>query len=479
VATKTDAPPAAGKGKKSAKLTATAGDVPDALRRRFDVGRAERRRVPLETHAAWSPPDGRGDPIAVIEEQNRTRVPELVPVRHGRMIVSPFAFYRGTAGIMAADLPSVPLTGLVVQCCGDAHLSNFGVFAAPDRRLVFDLNDFDETLPAPFELDVKRLAASLVVAGRGNDHKPKTQRAAARACAQSYRTVMAKLARMRFLDVWYARVDPEEVLQQLTTKAGRKATERSLAKARSRTNLGALEKLAERVDGGYRIREQPPIVMRPAEGEAEALEGLVLQALRDYALTMTPDRRIVLDRYRLEDFARKVVGVGSVGTEALMLLLMGDSGDDPLFLQVKEARPSVLAPHVGPSVYEHQGERVVQGQRLMQSASDAFLGWVTGAGAAHREFYVRQLRDMKGSASVDTMAPHVLARYGELCAATLARSHARTGDAAAISGYLGEDESFDAAIERFAVSYADQNDADYAAFVEAAESGRLAVERGV
>jgi len=369
-----------------------------------------------------------------------------------------------------------------VQCCGDAHLSNFGVFAAPDRRLVFDLNDFDETLPAPFEWDVKRLVASLVVAARDNGHRPKDQRAAARAAAATYRAVLAEAAAMRFMDVWYTRIDAEEMLAQLSVTAKKstiKAAEKNLAKARRKTSLGSLEKFAEPVDGGFRIRQQPPVIVRPPEMMAEAAEQIVRQGLTDYAQTLTPDRRLVLDHYHYEDFARKVVGVGSVGTEAFMILLMGDRDDDPLFLQIKEATTSVLAPFAGASEYEHAGERVVQGQRVTQSASDAFLGWVTGTGEARREFYVRQLRDMKGSAVIETMSPEVLARYAQICGGALARAHARTGDAARISGYLGDDDVFDRALEQFAVAYADQNDADYAAFTEAADTERIAVERGV
>ena len=411
-----------------------------------------------------------------------TRVPELVPIRHGRMIVSPFTFYRGAAAIMAADLSRSPTTGLRVQCCGDAHLSNFGLFAAPDRRVVFDLNDFDETLPAPFEWDVKRLAASVVVAARDNGHRRKEQRAAARAATAAYRRTIAKAATMRFLDVWYTRFDADKLIADLAPtvdKAVIKSVQKALAKAQSRTSLGSLSKLAERVDGGYRIKLQPPVIVRPPETLTDEFDEVIRQGLADYARSLGPDRRVVLDHYHYEDVARKVVGVGSVGTEALMLLLMGDREDDPLFLQLKEANTSVLAPYAGDSEYEHQGERVVHGQRLMQAASDAFLGWITGAGAQRREFYVRQLRDMKGSAAVETMTPARLALYGELCGATLARAHARTGDAAKIAGYLGDDDTFERALERFAVGYADQNDADYAAFTSAAEDHRIEVERGV
>ena len=457
-------------------------DLPKAIEERLAEGRVERESVPLEAHSEWAAPDQRPDPVGVLEKQNATRVPELVPIRHGRMIVSPFTFYRGSAAIMACDLSRTPATGLRVQCCGDAHLSNFGVFAAPDRKLVFDLNDFDETLPAPFEWDVKRLVASFVVAGRDNGHRRKEQRAAARAAAKAYRTTMATAATMRFLDVWYTRVDADKLLADLAPtvkKASLKSAKKVLAKAQTRTSLGSLDKFAQRVDGGHRIKQQPPVIVRPPEANYGNFEQIIRQGLSDYARSLAPDRRVVLDHYHYEDFARKVVGVGSVGTEAFMILLMGDREDDPLFLQIKEADTSVLAPYAGASEYDHQGERVVHGQRLMQAASDAFLGWVTGTGKRQREFYVRQLRDMKGSAAIETMPPARLAIYGELCGATLARAHARTGDAAKITGYLGDDDTFDHALERFAVAYADQNDADYAAFTQAANNGRIEVERGV
>jgi uncharacterized protein (DUF2252 family) len=457
-------------------------DLPKATEERLAEGRAERESVPLEAHEKWAPPDERPDPVGILEAQDATRVPELVPIRHGRMIVSPFTFYRGSAAIMASDLSTTPTTGLRVQCCGDAHLSNFGIFAAPDRQVVFDLNDFDETLPAPFEWDVKRLVASVVVAARGNGHRGKEQRAAARAAGAAYRTTMAKAATMRFLDVWYTRFAADQVLAGIAAtsdKAAVKAAEKALAKAERKTSLGSLEKFAEPIEGGYRIKQQPPVIVRPPEEMAAAFEKVVDKGLASYARSLAPDRRVVLDRYHYEDFARKVVGVGSVGTEALMVLLMGDREDDPLFLQIKEATTSVLAPYAGDSEYKHQGERVVHGQRLMQAASDAFLGWFTGATKYRRQFYVRQLRDKKGSAEVERMIPAHLATYGELCGATLARAHARTGDAAKITGYLGDDDTFDRALERFATAYADQNDADYAAFTEAADDQRIDVERGV
>ena len=457
-------------------------DLPKAIEERLAEGRAERESVPLEAHGEWAAPDDRPDPVGILEKQNATRVPELVPIRHGRMIVSPFTFYRGGAAIMAWDLSRTPTTGLRVQCCGDAHLSNFGVFAAPDRQLVFDLNDFDETLPAPFEWDVKRLVASFVVAARDNGHRRKEQRAAARAPP---RPTGRRWPRRRGCASWTSGTRAStptscsRISHRRVDKAAIKAAQKALAKAQTRTSLGSLSKFAQRVDGGYRIKQQPPVIVRPPETMSRDFEQIIRQGLADYARSLAPDRRVVLDHYHYEDFARKVVGVGSVGTEAIMILLMGDREDDPLFLQIKEANTSVLAPYAGASEYEHQGERVVHGQRLMQAASDAFLGWVTGTGERGREFYVRQLRDMKGSAEIETMPPARLALYGELCGATLARAHARTGDAAKITGYLGDDDTFDRALERFAVAYADQNDADYAAFTQAADEQRIAVERGV
>src|SRR4051794_8012357 len=457
-------------------------DRPKAVETRMAEGRAQRESVPLEAHGEWAASDRRPDPVGILEGQNATRVPELVPIRHGRMIVSPFTFYRGAAAIMAADLSQTPGTALRVQCCGDAHLLNFGVFAAPDRRLVFDLNDFDETLPAPFEWDVKRLVASFVVAARDNGNGRKKQRAAARAAAEAYRATMARAAAMRFLEVWYARVDAEDLLTRLSgreDKATIKAAQKNLAKARKRTSLGSLSKLAERVNGGYRIKEQPPVIVHPPEEVYGAFEQIVRQGLADYASSLSPERRLVLDHYHYVDFARKVVGVGSVGSEAFVALLMGDRDDDPLFLQVKEADTSVLAAYAGGGDHTHQGERVVQGQRVMQAASDPFLGWATGTGARGREFYIRQLRDMKGSAVIEGMPPKRPARYAVICGATLARAHARSGDAAKIAGYLGDDDTFDRALEHFAVAYADQNDADYAKFTDAAEEQRIAVERGL
>ena len=469
----------AGKGAKRKRRGVL--DLPKATKERMAEGRAQQEEVPLEAHADWSSPPDRPDPVGTIDAQNRSRVADLVPIRHGRMVVSPFTFFRGGAAIMAWDLSRTPTTGLRVQCCGDAHLSNFGVFAAPDRRMVFDLNDFDETLPAPFEWDVKRLAASLAVAAQDNGFKPKQQRAAARSAVSAYRETIAQLATRRFLDVWYDRTYVDDLLKTVTpsTPTARKQLQKGIEKAKGKTSLGSLERFAEKVDGTYRIKEQPPVIVKPPAAMEDQLEEIVHKSLGDYRGTLSPDRRVVLDNYHYMDFARKVVGVGSVGTEALMVLFMGDREDDPLFLQLKEAQTSVLAPYAGDSEYKHEGERVVQGQRLMQSAGDSLLGWLTGAGGAARQFYVRQLRDMKGSVATEAMLPPGLARYGTVCGATLARAHARTGDAAKIAGYLGEDDSFDRAIEQFSIDYADQSDADYIAFERAIADERLPVQRGV
>lgn len=455
-------------------------EAPTAARR--DAGRAERDAVPREAHAVWAPPADRPDPVAVLERQAAARVPELVPIRYGRMAVSPFTFYRGGAAIMAWDLAHTPTTSLRVQACGDAHLLNFGVFAAPDRRLVFDLNDFDETLPAPFEWDVKRLAASFVIAARDNGFTRTQQREVTRTAVREYQRLMAEFVPLPFLDVWYARLDADTLQEELSAGAGDKLVsrmEKQLTRAQRRTSLGALARFAEQTAEGYRIKPDPPVVVPVPAEQIEALEPIITQAFADYGATLSPERRIVLSRYSFVDFARKVVGVGSVGTEAYMLLLMGNGDRDPLFLQLKEAQESVLAAHAGASEYEQQGERVVQGQRIMQAASDAFLGWFVGAGEARRHFYMRQLRDMKGSADIASMTPQALGLYARACGGTLARAHARSGDVARLSGYVGTGARFAAAIEEFAVAYADQNERDHEALMAAEADGRIVVERGV
>ena len=442
-------------------------------------GRERRAAVSRSSHAQWAPPADRPDPVAVLEEQARTRVPDLVPIRYGRMIASPFSYFRGAAAPMAWDLAHTPTTDIRVQACGDAHLLNFGMYAAPDRRLVFDVNDFDETLPAPFEWDVKRLAASFAVAARDLGYKDRDAHTAARLTVRSYRTKMASYAAMRFVDVWYSRIDIDEVnrlFDVLQPRAAVRRRHRDIAQARRRTSQRAFLKMCDQVQGQYRIRSAPPVIVRfPVEGYPGVLEEL-RGAIAQYRQTLEADLREVLRHYYFGDFARKVVGVGSVGTEAFVVLLIGDRADEPLFLQVKEAQESVLAPYAGPGEYQHQGERVVIGQQLTQAATDPFLGWTTGIGTSGttlKHYYVRQLRDMKGSMSVPLMDPLQLDYYGRLCGWALARAHARTGRATMISGYLGMSEKFDRAIADFAVAYADQNEQDYQRLRQAVAAGRV------
>ena len=442
-------------------------------------GRERRAAVSRSSHAQWAPPADRPDPVAVLEEQARTRVPDLVPIRYGRMIASPFSYFRGAAAPMAWDLAHTPTTDIRVQACGDAHLLNFGMYAAPDRRLVFDVNDFDETLPAPFEWDVKRLAASFAVAARDHGYKDRDAHTAARLTVRSYRTKMASYAAMRFVDVWYSRIDIDEVsrlFDVLQPKAAVRRRHRDIAQARRRTSQRAFLKMCDQVPGQYRIRSAPPVIVRfPVEGYPGVLDEL-RGAITQYRQTLEADLREVLRHYYFGDFARKVVGVGSVGTEAFVVLLIGDRADEPLFLQVKEAQESVLAPYAGPGEYQHQGERVVVGQRLTQAATDPFLGWTTGIGTngtTLKHYYVRQLRDMKGSMSVPLMDPLQLDYYGRLCGWALARAHARTGRATMISGYLGMSEKFDHVIADFAVAYAKQNEQDYQRLRQAVAAGRV------
>ncbi len=449
------------------------------------LGRERRRFVPRAGQAEWSPPPGRPDPVSILEQQARERVPDLVPIRHGRMAASPFSYFRGAAAPMAWDLGHLPSSDIRVQLCGDAHLLNFGMFGAPDRRLVFDVNDFDETLPGPFEWDVKRLAASVAVAARDNGLGARAERTAPRRCAHVYRTEMDNYAQMRFLDVWYSRIDVDQVCQLLDAVQSRKAVRRRNAdvhKAYRHTSMQALEKLCHQVDGEYRIKPAPPVVVRFGIEHEPAIAGELRGAIDRYLETIQADRREVLRRYYFGDFARKVVGVGSVGTEAFIFLLLGDRADEPLFLQLKEAQQSVLAPFAGPSEYKHQGERVVRGQKLMQAAADPFLGWTTGLqldGAPAKEYYVRQLRDMKGAMNVPAMDAAQLTYYAGLCGWALARAHARTGRAAMIAGYLGSSDRFDQAIEEFAVAYANQNEHDYQRLLDAIERRKLTAIEGI
>ncbi|MFE3026815.1 DUF2252 domain-containing protein [Nocardia tengchongensis] len=448
--------------------TAGAGDTSAE-----DAGRAVRKRVPRRSLGEWKATADRPDPIAVLERQATTRVPELVAIRYQRMAAGRFPFYRGAPAIMASDLADAPDTGLHVQLCGDAHLSNFGLFASPERSLVFDVNDFDETLPGPFEWDVKRLAASVAVAARANGSDDAEAREAAVAAARAYRETMVRLAGLGETDVWYEMVDAEEVAALMRPR-DRKQTEKVINRARSRTSLQALEKLTEAgPDGAPRIKADPPL-LRPIPKE---LHTQLISVLSDYRDTLPEDRRVLLDRYELRDIAMKVVGVGSVGTRCFIALLTGRNTGDPLFLQVKQAEHSVLATHLSDSQFEHQGHRVVHGQRLTQSAGDIFLGWATGPDGLF--YYWRQLRDMKGSLVIDDMSAAQLREYAGLCGHTLARGHARSGDRTAIAAYLGGNDVFDNAIGEFALTYADQTDTDYATLLAAIESGRItATENG-
>jgi uncharacterized protein (DUF2252 family) len=452
-------------------------------------GKAARAEVPRESHAEWKPPADRADPVALLQSQAATRLPDLVPVRYGRMMETPFTYYRGAALPMASDLATTPATGMIVQACGDAHLSNFGLFGSPERKLVFDVNDFDETLPAPWEWDVKRLAASLEVAARENGFSDKDRRKIALAAVARYRQVMQQLAGLTNLDVWYTQVDIQEFRARfdgMLKERQRRTLDKGLAKARTRDSMQELQKLTRIEDGQPRIIPDPPVIIpiRDLLGElpegadiATELRGLVAK----YRRTLQPDRRVLLEQYEVADLARKVVGVGSVGTRCWIALLLGRDDSDPLFLQIKEAEESVLARFAGPSKYSNQGERVVNGQQLMQAASDIFLGWqrFTGLDGTARDFYVRQLRDWKFSVDIAAMVPRGLRLYGELCGLTLARAHARSGDEIAMAAYMGGSAAFESAIADFAGAYADQNEHDFHAFTEAIASGRLLAERGV
>jgi uncharacterized protein (DUF2252 family) len=436
-------------------------------------GRAARQYAPRSSHASWKPAADRPDPIEILEAQAKTRDPDLAQVRYARMTPSPFAYMRGAAMVMAEDLVGTPQTGIRAQLCGDAHLLNFGAYASPERALLFDVNDFDETLPGPWEWDVKRLAASLVVAGRENGFGAADCREAARTAAASYRKWMAEYSEMGELEVWYARVGAEEIFGLISDSKSMKKAAKSIKKARGRDSLQALSKLTRVVDGRRRFEEDPPLLTRVVE---EELREQIDEILRAYRRTLQDDRRQLLDRYRFVDAARKVVGVGSVGTRAFVVLLEGRDEDDPLFLQVKEAKASVLEPYLSRSAYKNQGHRVVAGQRVMQAASDIFLGWIRGG--AGRDYYWRQLRDMKGSAKVEGMSPDELAIYGRLCGWVLARAHARSGDRVQIAAYLGGGERFDGAIADFAKAYADQTERDHAALCAALKSGRVAGHAG-
>jgi uncharacterized protein (DUF2252 family) len=456
---------------------------------RLRHGKLARQRVPRSRHGEFAPAADRPDPVTLLEEQAATRVPDLVPIRYGRMLNSPFAFYRGAARIMACDLAATPNSGLHAQLCGDAHLSNFGMFASTDRRLVFGANDFDETLPGPWEWDVKRLAASVAVSGRENGLTLKQRTTAVRRTAASYRRAMREFATMTNLAVWYARQEVDTTFDALRSQLDAKRVrllERNIAKTRTRDSMHEFSRLTETVDGKLRIISAPPLI-QPARdilhGEpGEAAWAQLRQIIRGYRDSLQSDRRLLLEQFRFVDIAFKVVGVGSVGTRAWIVLLMGKDGDDPLFLQFKEAQASVLEEYLQPSEYSCHSQRVVAGQHLIQASSDIFLGWLhaqSNLDGQHRDFYGRQLKDWKGSIEVDTLAVDGLAMYAELCGWTLARAHARSGDRIAIASYLGTGDVFDQAIAEFSEAYADQNERDYHALQQAVEGGRITALTGL
>ena len=456
---------------------------------RIAQGKAARAVAPRSSHAVFEPAADRPDPVELLEAQAQTRVPELVPIRYGRMLVSPFTFYRGGAMIMAHDLAATPRSGLNVQCCGDAHLSNFGLFASPDRRLVFDINDFDETLPGPWEWDVKRLAASMLIAARDNGYRVKDQQRVVLDTVGQYRTAMREFAGMQNLAVWYARLEIEALLAERAAQfkpAELAGTRKTIAKARTRDSMSAFSKLTRSTNGHVQIVDQSPLIVPLSQlapgGEREGLLNELRDLLRAFRDSLDLDRRLLLEQFQLTDFARKVVGVGSVGTRAWIALLIGRDPKDPLFLQMKQAEASVLEEHLGPSEFDNHGQRVVTGQRRMQATSDIFLGWVhvdSPLDGLPRDFYGRQLKDWKGSAEIDQMIPQAMAIYGKLCGWTLARAHARTGDRVAIAAYLGSGGSFDRAILAFSTAYAEQNERDYQQLATAVKSGSITAQVGL
>jgi uncharacterized protein (DUF2252 family) len=466
-------------------------DVPYlSVPERAAQGKAARSVAPRSSHAEFEPAAGRTDPVDLLQRQAHTRVQELVPVRYGRMLVSSFTFFRGAAMIMAHDLAPTPRSGFDVQCCGDAHLSNFGVFASPERRLMFDINDFDETLVGPWEWDVKRLAASMLIAARDNGYRVKAQQQVVLATVGQYRMAMREFAGMGNLAVWYARLEIESLLAERAAqfKPGTfTRTEKTLAKARTRDSMSAFSKLTRASNGRVEIVDQSPLivplsVLAPSDVEREELLRELRALLGLFHNSLAPERRALLEQFRLIDFARKVVGVGSVGTRAWIALLLGHDDNDPLFLQMKQAEASVLEELLGTSEFENHAQRVVAGQRRMQATSDIFLGWVRAESPLDgqpRDFYGRQLKDWKGSVDVDQMIPKAMGVYGKLCGWTLARAHARTGDRVAIASYLGRGSSFDRAILEFADAYAEQNERDYGRLVAAVKSGTLPAQRGV
>jgi uncharacterized protein (DUF2252 family) len=475
-------------GDTSGRRSAQSAKVPHfSLAERAARGKAARADVPRRSHGEWEPSPTRPDPLELLQEQAASRVPELVPIRYGRMLVSAFTFYRGAAYLMASDLADGPRTGLHAQLCGDAHLSNFGAYAAPDRRLVFSLNDFDETLPGPFEWDLKRLVASFAVAGRDRGFDTKTRAAINTGASAAYRDAMSEYATMRTLDIWYDRIEIKQLAAHFRATADakqRKRMKKNLAKIRTKDSLAAFNKLTELVDGEPRIVSNAPLIVpinELAGADVERAREAVQNLIRAYRSTLAGGHRKLLERFRFVDLARKVVGVGSVGTRAWIVLMLGRDGEDPLFLQAKEAQASVLEPFLGRSEYANHGQRVVEGQRLMQAASDIFLGWIhtqDGLDGQPRDFYIRQLWDAKGSAIVELMAPNTLMAYARLCGRALAKAHARSGDPTAISSYLGDGNTFDLAMAAFAETYADQNERDYKTLKDAVDRGVIPAETG-
>jgi len=460
----------------------------EELTARVARGKAERRRIPLEDHALFAPTEFRPDPLELLARQAASRVPELIPIRYGRMVSSAFAFYRGAALIMASDLATTPTTTLRAQLCGDAHLSNFGFFASAERRLVFDLNDFDETLPGPFEWDLKRMVTSFEIAGRCQSFSPKDVQGIVLSAVRTYRESMREFATMTNQAVWYATLDAENLLEQLraTVPASRlRKVEATLAEARTKDSMQAFRKMTQLIDGVPHIVSNPPLIVPTSElftpdvnAELMSRMGELMSSYRD---SLVSDRQHLLDQFRFLEMARKVVGVGSVGTRAWILLFEGVDGNDPLFLQAKEAQSSVLEQFLGVSEFSNHGERVVAGQRLMQASSDIFLGWqkTNGIDGIDRDYYVRQLRDWKASADVEAFNPNGMSLYARVCAWTLARAHARSGDRIALAAYLGKKDTFDQAIAAFASAYADQNERDYSVLRAAVSSGKIVAEEGV
>lgn len=448
-------------------------EVPDtSIEERFDIGKARRKDIHRSDHADWTPPGDR-DLLALLRASNIGRTESLVPLRHARMLISPFTFFRGAPAVMAYDLAHTPRSNLIAQLCGDCHISNFGMFASPERNLVFDLNDFDETLPGPFEWDLKRTVASIVVAARNAEIDKAGAKAAVEAALRIYREKMHELASRGYLDTWYSRVQAD-VFLEMANKRDRRATVSQLARVQQRDRLRALSKLTELVDGKRQIVHEPPLVHRLSKDEADIREWIE-DLFTAYHASLEESRKRLLTRYRLVDVAHKVVGVGSVGTRCFIAYWEGNNGDDPLFLQIKQANASLLEPYIGASEYERPGQRVVVGQRLMQATNDIFLGYTR---AGDHDYFVRQLYDMKGSVELDRIPAAYLERYAALCGAVLARAHARSGDPAQIAGYLGSSDAFDKALVEFAFRYADQNDADYRTFKQAVQDGEILASAG-